>query len=199
MTTESHDDTSSWWSKRSTFQKVLMIGGGVLVALMVVGAATSDQDVGSQDTATDATGSDEPSGTETTSTSPGVPGIGDTVRDGQFEFVVTGVEQPGSTYQPDLVEDEATGEWFLVHLTVENIGTEARTFYSGIQVVTWDGREYKGSDFNWNVKNVLDLNPGLRGETAIMFDVPPGFPQSGDGTVLVLHDSAFSGGTEVGF
>lgn len=199
MTTQSHEDAGSWWSKRTTFQKVLMIGGGVLVALVVVGAATSDQDAASQEASTETAGGDESGGRDTTSASTAVPGIGDTVRDGQFEFVVTSVEQPGSTYQPELLEDVANGEWFIVHLTVENIGTEARTFYSGIQDVTWDGREFKGSDFNWNVKNVLDLNPGLRGETAIMFDVPAGFPRGGEGTVLVLHDSALSRGIDVGF
>lgn len=199
MTVESNESRQGWWSKRSTFQKVLMIGGGVFVALVVVGAATSDQNAGSQDTAADAAEIGEYSGSDPTSTAAGIPGIGDTVRDGQFEFVVTRVEQPGQTYQPDLLEDVATGEWFIVHLSVENIGTEARTFYTGIQDVTWDDREFTGSDFNWNVKNVLDLNPGLKGETAIMFDVPPGFPQGGEGTVLVLHDSALSGGIEVGF
>lgn len=187
---ELHGETGSWWSRRSTLQKVLMIAGGIIVGLMIIGAATGDRDIAAQETPADAT-----------ATSPGSigPGVGDTVSDGQFEFIVTRVEQPGSTCQPELLEDVVNGEWFIVDVSVENVGTEARTFYTGVQLITWGDRQLKGSDFTWNVKDVVDLNPGLKAETAIMFGVPQGFAAGGDGTVVVLHDSAFSGGAEVSF
>ncbi len=63
----------------------------------------------------------------TTTTTEDLPGIGDPVRDGKFEFVVTGIEEPGKVYDPDDVfEDEAVGEWFIVFMTVENMVTRAR-------------------------------------------------------------------------
>jgi hypothetical protein len=60
---------------------------------------------------------------ETTTTQADLLGIGDPVRDGKFEFIVTGIEEPGKIYDPeDVLEDEVVGEWFIVFMTVENIG-----------------------------------------------------------------------------
>ena len=42
-----------------------------------------------------------------------------------------------------------------------------------------------------------DLNPGAAIEATVMFDLPDGFPKLGTGATLELHDSAFSGGTNV--
>ena len=135
---------------------------------------------------------------ETTTTQPDLPGIGDAVRDGKFEFVVTGMEEPGKVYDPeDLLEDEATGVWFIVFLTVENIGDVEQTFFAGDQKVLWDDKEFTADGFAWNGTNVESLNPGLILEATVMFDVPESFPEAGVGTVLELHDSAFSGGVNV--
>jgi len=98
---------------------VLLTVGGVFLVLAVAGSIageseTSDQSA-SDTTATVSEPTDQTSSTQaeaTTTTEVGLPGIGDAVRDGQFEFVVRGVEEPGAVYQPEgLLKDEANGLW----------------------------------------------------------------------------------------
>jgi hypothetical protein len=136
----------------------------------------------------------------TTTTTPAEeqPGIGDPVRDGKFEFVVTEIEQPGDSYDPDdVLEDEANGVWLIVHMTVENIGAEAQTFFADNQQMLWNDVKYEASGFTWNGTNIEELNPGIKLDAIVMFDVPETIPEGGVGTVLELHDSAFSGGVLV--
>src|SRR5680860_4752 len=97
----------------------------------------------------------------TTTTVPPLPGIGDPVRDGKFEFVVVEIEQPGNVYDPDnVLDDRANGVWFIVHMTVENIGDQAQSFSAGDQKVFWGSREFAASDFPWNGTIFEELNPG---------------------------------------
>ena len=114
------------------------------------------------------------------------------VRDGKFEFAVTNV----ATSQGSLggLSDPPMGEWFIVSVTVSNIGDEARTFSASNQkLIDSKGREFE-SEF-WaaaalNDDSSVDLNPGFTITFKIPFDVPPGTVPTG----IELHDSAFSGG-----
>jgi hypothetical protein len=134
----------------------------------------------------------------TTTTTEALPGIGDEVRDGKFAFVVTEVEDAEKVYDPEgVLEDEAVGVWFIVHMDVTNIGDEEQTFFAGNQAVTWDGKEFSAAGFTWNGTSAEAINPGLSLEAVVMFDVPDAFPEGGVGSVLELHDSAFSGGVNV--
>jgi hypothetical protein len=136
--------------------------------------------------------------TTTTTTAPDQPGIGDTVRDGKFEFVVMETEEPGKVYDPeDSLEDEAKGKWLVVHMTVENIGDAEQSFFAGDQKVLWDGKEFSAEGFTFNGTSFEDLNPGIVLDATVMFDVPLTFPDGGTGAVLELHDSAFSNGVNV--
>lgn len=219
MTTEPEapEVQGGWWSRRSTFVKILIIGGGIFLVLMIIAGLTggSSDDTASGETTTtagtdtttaggdsSATTSGETSTTvaESTTTTPaGLPGIGDPVRDGKFEFVVMEIEEPGDIYDPDdVLEDEAKGKWFIVHMTVENIGDEQQSFFAGNQKVLWDGKELVAADFAWNGTSIETVNPGLVFDAVVMFDVPEAFPEGGKGTVLQLHDSALSGGVTVG-
>ena len=184
---------------------MLLIVVGAFLVLAVAGSIageseTSDQ-AASDTTVTDSEPPDETTSTQaeaTTTTEAGLPGIGDPVRDGQFEFVVTGVEEPGTIYQPEgLLKDEANGTWLVVHVTVENVGDREQAFLTGNQKILWDDKEYGGEGFTWNGTNAEDLNPGVVLEATLMFDLPDGFPSLGAGTTLELHDSAFSGGVNV--
>ena len=195
----------NWWRRRKTWQKVLLIVGGVFIVLAVAGSIAGESETSDQG-ASDTTPADsEPpevttsTAAETTTTSAaGLPGIGDPVRDAQFEFIVTGLEEPGRFYQPEgLLKDEANGAWLVVYVTVENVGDRERAFLAGNQKILWDGKEYGGEGFTWHGTNAEDLNPGVVLEATLMFDVPDGFPNLGTGTILVLHDSAFSGGVDV--
>lgn len=208
-----------WWSRKKTWQKVLLIIGGVFIALIVLGAflpeveEVSDAAAGSTTTVAQVVTTTEgeipgettttaPKTTttaqETTTTQADLPGIGDPVRDGKFEFIVTGIEEPGKVYNPeDVLEDEAIGEWFIVFMTVENIGDQEQSFFADNQSITWDGKEFGAEGFTWNGTSIENLNPGIILEAIVMFDVPASFPEGGVGTVLELHDSALSGGVNV--
>lgn len=120
------------------------------------------------------------------------------MRDGKFEFVITGIEEPGKVYDPDnLLEDEANGVWFIVLMTVENIGDQQQSFFAGEQKLDWDGKEFTAADFTWNGTSFEELNPGVTVEATVMFDVPENFPDAGAETVLELHDSFLSFGVNV--
>lgn len=119
------------------------------------------------------------------------------VRDGKFEFTVTGIEQPGREYGVGTLADEAVGTWFVVHLTIENISNVPKTFLSDDQDLIWGNRRYTAEGFTWSTDNHIELNPGLKVEATILFDVPRDFPREGFGTLLELHDSFLSGGVTV--
>jgi hypothetical protein len=182
---------AGWWARKKTWQKVLLIIGGVFIGLMVLAAFVPEpEESASGGTTTTAAG--------VATTQPDLPGIGDPVRDGKFEFIVTGIEEPGNVYDSeDLLNDEAVGEWFIVFMTVENIGDQEQTFSAGDQKVLWDGKEFTAEGFTWNGTSFEDLNPGIVLEATVMFDMPASFPEGGIGSVLELHDSAFSGGVNV--
>lgn len=129
------------------------------------------------------------------------PGIGTPVRDGKFQFTVTkiksGVDEVGGEY----LNRQAQGQYVMVHVTVENIGDEARTFTSGSQVLfDTKGREYEadtaaGVYMEGDAKSFLeDINPGNSVKGVLVFDVPKSGFKPGK---IELHDSAFSGGVEV--
>ena len=103
------------------------------------------------------------------------------VRDGKFEFIITGSEQPGRKYGSGSFTDEAVGTWFVVYLTVENINDVAKTFFSKDQDLIWGTRRYSAEDFTWSADNRIELNPGLKIATAILFDVPEHFPEEASG------------------
>ena len=183
----------------------MLLIAGVFLVLAVAGSIASESETSrraASDTA--ATGSEPAEATtsteaEATSTTQlRAPGVGDPGRDGQFEVVVTGIEEPGAVYQPEgLPKDEANGSWLVVYVTVGNVGDREQAFLTGNQRILWDDKEYGGEGFTWNGTNVEDLNPGVVLETTLMFDLPDRFSRLGTGTTLQLHDSAFSGGVNV--
>jgi len=129
-----------------------------------------------------------------------LPGIGEPARDGNFEFVVLDVENPGKRYNPDdgLFYSEADGTWLIVRVSVTNIGDERESFSGSDQLLYWGNLEYSPSFSISHATIYESLNPGVSFVATIMYDVPPSFPKLGSGTLLELHDSMFSGGVEIG-
>lgn len=131
---------------------------------------------------------------------PAVPGIGAPVRDGKFEFTVTGVERVGTTIGEDFLQEEAQGEFIIVRLNVTNIGDEGQTLNSSGQVLYNEaGQKFEPSSAIFSLPDadkffLENINPGNTVTGApLLFDVAPG-------TVLdrvELHDSLFSGGVDV--
>jgi hypothetical protein len=126
------------------------------------------------------------------------PGLGDEVRDGKFSFVVHSVKCGAKSLGGGFAK--AQGQFCLVNMTVKNIGDEAQTMFSSNQYAYKGDTKYDvddaatvaasvDSDDPW----INDINPGNSLRGVIVFDVPKGTQL----TKLELHDSAFSGGTEV--
>jgi Domain of unknown function (DUF4352) len=124
--------------------------------------------------------------------------VGQPARDGNFEFVVTGVEPPVKSLGEGFAEEEAQGEFVIVRVEVSNIGKDPRSLSSGSQYAYAGEARYadtliiglEGADRAF----VENINPGNKvTEVPLVFDVPPGTKL----TQVELHDSPFSGGVQV--
>ncbi len=124
--------------------------------------------------------------------------VGQAVRDGNFEFVVTGVERAPVVADPEFpdLQKAATGEFLLVKMTVTNVGDEPQTFFASFNTLSDGTTEFASDDEAWiYLGNTLaDLHPGDSIDTAVVFDVPVGTdPES-----IELHDGPSSDGVVVG-
>lgn len=129
-----------------------------------------------------------------------LPGFDEPVRDGQFEFVVSGLSCGHTELVNGILRAQAQGQFCVVELSVRNIGDEARHFGDGLQKAYGpDGDQYAADTHAgvvvngsgaavWNV-----INPGNAVQAKIVFDIPP----TATITTLELHDSALSGGVRV--
>jgi hypothetical protein len=128
------------------------------------------------------------------------PGIGDPVRDGQFEFVVSAVNCGQEEIVNGILRAQAQGQFCVVELSVRNVGDEGRQFTDGWQKAFGPGGEQYAADTRagvvangdgvavWNV-----VNPGNSVRAQVVYDIPATATLS----TLELHDSAFSGGVRV--
>ncbi|MEU2201794.1 DUF4352 domain-containing protein [Isoptericola sp. NPDC019482] len=192
----------------------VLTGVGAVAVLGVVGgamgsggdepaAAEGQAPAVEQADATEASGADDQVSTETTSdeaaTAETTVGIGDTVRDGKFEFTVTDVEDGVSSVGDQYFGEEAQGQFVLVHMKVENIGDEAQYFMGDNQYLhDSEGKQYSADTeaaiYLDEAESLLsEINPGNTVEGVVVFDVPT----KADLDSIELHDSAFSGGATV--
>jgi hypothetical protein len=129
----------------------------------------------------------------------GPAGLGDPVRDGQFEFVVRSVACGARSVGQGLAAKRALAQFCLVELRVENTGTEGRTFGGGGQYLFDDAGKRHDPDLDATVRHgdgrllSTHLNPGQRLEGTLVYDVPDPV----DLARVELHDGAFSGGASV--
>lgn len=127
------------------------------------------------------------------------PKIGTPVRDGKFEFTVTKVEPGVAAVGNDVLGEKAQGQFVLVHVTVENIGTESQALSDGAQKV----RDAKGREFTADSAAAMylkdnqvlynEINPGNTVKGTLVFDMP----KDTKPVSIELHDSLFSGGATV--
>lgn len=123
------------------------------------------------------------------------PAPGAPVRDGQFEFRVTGVGSAKTIGDNQFLQTTAQGVFVVFTLQVTNTGNEARNFSAMAQkLIDSSGRKYDAStsaDTNLNQMGSLgQINPGIAVTIRVAFDVPPDLKMK----ALELHDSLFSGG-----
>ncbi|QFG26820.1 DUF4352 domain-containing protein [Actinomadura sp. WMMB 499] len=127
-------------------------------------------------------------------------GIGREYRDGKFAFTVTKVEKGVDRVGDEYAGSQAQGQYVLVHITVENIGDEARMFDGTNQtLVDTEGREFQADTeaaiwTNQDSRSFLEqINPGNSVKGVVIFDVPDNVKLK----AIELHDSMFSGGVTV--
>jgi hypothetical protein len=129
----------------------------------------------------------------------GPPGVGDPVRDGQFEFVVDSVECGARSVGEGLGRRDAVDQFCLVALRVENTGQEGRTFAGGQQYLFDEDGKRHDPDLDATIRRgdgrllSTHLNPGQRLAGTLVYDVPE--PVALDR--VELHDAPFSGGASV--
>ena len=128
--------------------------------------------------------------------------IGQAVRDGKFEFTVTGFScGQTSVGTNQYLTKQAQGQYCMLNLTIKNIGDQSQSLFSGNQKLLNGSTQYSaddtatmyaepnGSTTTW----FNDINPGNSVSGTIVFDVPKGVTP----TQAELHDSSFSGGVKV--
>lgn len=128
-----------------------------------------------------------------------VAGIGDKVRDGKFEFVVTGMDCSKKRVGDDFLNSKAQGKFCIISVSVTNIGDEPQLFTGGNQLAYAGKVEFKndsGAEFYANDDSqtfLEDINPGNSVKGKLVFDVP----KTTKLTEVELHDGIFSGGVRV--
>jgi hypothetical protein len=126
--------------------------------------------------------------------------IGTKVRDGTFEFVVTGVERPGKTVPGKLNTTlKAQGEFVIVRVDVTNIGKAARSADCQCQLLVNDqGEKFTPSPLILATKDALKfvrrIEPGTTvKDVVVLFDVTAGTKVVN----IELHESASTSGAKV--
>jgi hypothetical protein len=122
------------------------------------------------------------------------------VRDGKFEFTVSGVNCSKNVIGTPPVSKTAQGVFCMVAVKVANVGNEAQTFDASSQKAhDASNREYS-ADSSAAIylgdagKSFLEQpNPGSAVNGQLVYDVPKGTKLA----QIELHDSPFSGGVEV--
>ncbi|CAM3709686.1 DUF4352 domain-containing protein [Tsukamurella ocularis] len=132
---------------------------------------------------------------------PKAAGLNTPVRDGKFEFVVTGV-QTGLAEVGDnpYLAKKAQGQFVIVAMTVKNIGTKPQDFSPSSQKVKdAQGRSFESDSMaqialgDSDVPVWDNINPGNTVQVKVVFDMP----KDAAPATIELHDSMFSGGAKV--
>jgi hypothetical protein len=136
-----------------------------VVVLVVIGAAavwmTLETDVGEATvTRTPSDASAESSVDVSEDAQPGVEApmledqaysIGMSVRDGNFEFVVNGIERASVVSDPEFpdLQKEHQGEYVMVKMQVTNVGAEPQTFFASFNTLSDGATEFSSDDEAW--------------------------------------------------
>ncbi len=173
-------------------KRFILLAVIALIVIIVVATSGGGDESGSS--------ASSPGGGASSGDSVTAVGLNQAVRDGKFEFNVTGMDCSKTTLGADPISTQASGVFCLVNVSVANIGSEAQTLDSTSQVA-YDAAGNKYST-DTEAAFYLDeagqtlfeqLNPGTSVNGVLVFDVPAGTQL----TELELHDSMFSGGVTV--
>jgi len=173
-------------------------GGGATIALISSAAVRNAVGISPADPGGPAPITTPPA--PTTSAPPPEPGLNTPVQDGKFEFVVTSVSCGHESVGRGPISAKAKGQFCLVDLSVENVGSSGQLLLDGVQRgFDNDGKSYtpdSGAGVIANASTSIWINmldPGKKVTGTLVFDVPKREQIS----KLELHDSAFSRGATV--
>lgn len=127
------------------------------------------------------------------------PGIGQPAADGDFSFVVNGVDCSLTEIGTQYFSTTAQGQFCVVDLTITNIGDEAQSFFGdNAKLFNAQGQKFSADGeaaiyLQDSSSLYEEINPGNTLTSKMVFDVPAGTAP----TAIELHDSAFSGGVKV--
>jgi len=190
---KAHRNATRPWFKKMGF--ILPLSLVLFLVIVVVVNAT-----GGRGSAILATGDSQSKVESAPQVDAPVADIGTKVRDGTFEFVVTGVERPGKTLVGKLDERlTALGEFVVVRVNITNVGNEAQSPDCSCQLLHNEkGREFEPSpailSTTGALKFVRQIDPGETvKDVIVLFDVAPGTKAVN----IELHDSPFSQGVQV--
>jgi Domain of unknown function (DUF4352) len=172
----------------------------ILVIVVIIIISTTAGGSGSSSSSSSASGSSSAGASASSSESAEVAGLNTPVRDGKFEFTVTGQDCSKKTIGTNqYAQTTAQGVFCIVSLHVSNIGDKAQYFDASSQkALDAQGKEYSadsGAAVYLNDANSFleQLNPGSAVDGQLVYDVPTGTQL----TKIELHDSPFSGGVDV--
>ena len=157
------------------------------------------------DTTADSGSSDAPAAVdgaapaEEVASEPAMPGLNQPAADGDFSFVVSGVDCSLSEIGTEYFGTKAQGQFCVVNVAVTNIGDTAGAFFGdNSKLLNAEGQEFSADTeaaiyLRTSDSLFEEINPGNTLNSKIVFDVPAGTTPS----TIELHDSAFSGGVTV--
>ena len=172
----------------------------ILAGLTVLGIIASAASGGGKTDTADSTGAAESAAPEGDAAPEGATiGIGQPAADGDFSFVVSGVDCSLTEIGNEYVGTKAQGQFCIVSLAVTNIGDSAGTFFGdNTKLLNAEGQEFSADTeaaiyLEDSDSLFAEINPGNTLNSKIVFDVPAGTTPAS----IELHDSAFSGGVTV--
>jgi hypothetical protein len=179
-------------TKKAGPLKILLITFAVIVGICMVGGMIAGLLSKADDAGTPAAGGVKGKAK--------AAGMNTPVRDGKFQFTVTGMQCGAEKVGSGLFQSTAQGSYCVISVQVRNVGEEAQSF-SGSDQKALDAKGVQFSndgtaEFNVNSGSQTwadQINPGNGISGKLVFDVPAGTKL----THLELHDSFLSGGVKV--
>lgn len=170
---------------------------GIIVVIILIAALSGGGDDSSTTSSSGGSGA-----TATAKKDEGAAGLNTPVRDGKFEFTVTGVEKGlDSVGDNPYLAKKAQGQFVIVSVTVKNTASKPQAFGTDSQkLFDSQGRSFTndsaaqiavGDDPSTAIYG--DINPGNSVKAKLVFDMPADATPA----TIELHDSPFSGGVKV--
>ncbi|WP_138732068.1 DUF4352 domain-containing protein [Modestobacter excelsi] len=199
---KAYQKASRPWFKKKRFilLLILVVIVGIIIANMSGSSSSSTSSSSSGSGSTSDGGSSADGGSSSDSGEAQAAGLNQAVKDGKFEFTVTGQDCSQTTIgASQYAQSTAQGVYCIVSLHVTNIGDEAQYFDASSQKAFDAQQKQYSADsgaaiYLGDANSFLEqLNPGSAVDGQLVYDVPAGTQL----TQMELHDSMFSGGVKV--